>query len=224
MQETLFVWLGSKRAKKRGVGEWGVLLDLATRAGLPVPAGGILLDDFYQLALEDALLVRVNGRITCPDPDLLHSVLYKEVCFPQIEKPVAVQAIFSPPDGELPPQCPINFLTPMPLAHSLCELYSLAQTQIERRDVLVMEMVESVVRGTAVTSSNQNHDPIHYQNQTVTLPQLRNWQRPDADTPAAIQRLQKLLRGIRRTFGQGDWHIEWTDDGHICWLWHIHSL
>jgi hypothetical protein len=33
-----------------------------------------------------------------------------------------------------------------------------------------------------------------------------------------LQRLQQLLRGVRRTFGQGNWQIDWLDDGRICWL------
>ena len=31
-------------------------------------------------------------------------------------------------------------------------------------------------------------------------------------------RLQTLLKDIRRTFGPGDWDIEWADDGRRCWL------
>ncbi|MCZ7668469.1 MAG: hypothetical protein M5U34_15385 [Chloroflexi bacterium] len=42
--------------------------------------------------------------------------------------------------------------------------------------------------------------------------------------PPYAQRLQKLLRGIRRTFGQGSWQVDWLDDGEICWVVKVEKL
>ena len=224
MQNSLFVWLGSKRAKKRGVGETGTLLDLAARFRLPVPSGGILLDDFYRLAVEDGLFVAANGRVTCPDPPLLHEALYEAVRFPKLDKPVAVRPLFAVADGRFSPQHNIQFTIPPQLSHSLCEVYSAAEVESERRDVLVMEMVKAVAAGTAVTNTSQSADTITHHGQHLTLPQLGIIQSASPDVPPFAQRLQKLLRGLRRTFGKGEWMINWADDGEICWILKLQQM
>jgi hypothetical protein len=33
-----------------------------------------------------------------------------------------------------------------------------------------------------------------------------------------------LLRGVRRSLGQGDWQIVWADDGHICRLRAVYPI
>ena len=215
-----FVWLGAARAEKRGVSQQGVLLDRATRVGLPVPRGGILLDDFYNIALADELFVVGDGRLTCPDPTRLHEVLYQAVRFPKLERPVAVRPIFSPKNGRFPAQLNVHFTDPSSLAHALSAVYSSAldRPATLRRDVLVMEMVDSVVAGTAVTHTNQSTDTLTYNQQDLAIRQLGRFQATSPDLPPFAQRLQKLLRGIRRTFGKGNWRSSWGDDGEICWL------
>ncbi len=42
-------------------------------------------------------------------------------------------------------------------------------------------------------------------------------------SPFAL-RLQRLLHDVRRTFGLGDWDIEWADDGIRCWLVQIRPI
>lgn len=226
MAQALFVWLGAKRAEKRGVGEEGSLLDRAARAGLPVPRGGILLDDFYQSALNDGLFVVANGRLTYPDPLLLHEALYEAVRFPKLPKPVIVRPIFSPTDGRFPSQVNVHFTDPVQLADSLSAVYTsvLAQPANMRRDVLVMEMVDVVVVGTAVTDTEHSADTITYREQNLTLSQLGFFQFPNPDVPPFARRLQKLLRGVRRTLGKGNWKIEWADDDDVCWLTQITRL
>ncbi len=224
MQNSLFVWLGSKRAKKRGVGETGTLLDLAARFRLPVPSGGILLDDFYRLAVEDGLFVAANGRVTCPDPPLLYEALYEAVRFPKLDKPVAVRPLFEVTDGRFSPQHNIQLTAPPQLSFSLCEVYSAAEVESERRDVLVMEMVKVEVVGTAVTTTSQSADTITHNGQHLTLPQLGIFQSANLDVPPFAQRLQKLLRGLRRTFGKGEWMINWADDGEICWILKLQQM
>ena len=220
MAQTFFVWLGSNRARKHGVAETGVLLDQATRARLPVPTGGILLTSFYEGLVADGLLVEANGRIICPNPALLHESLYQTVRFPKLDKPVAVRPLFTVASSHFAPPCNVHFTDPTELSQSLCEVYSAAVYQPEsgRRDVLVMEMVKIVGTGTAVSSASQSTDKITYNEQSLTLPQLGIFQSASADLPAFAQRVQMLLRGIRRTFGKGKWRVNWADDGQVCWI------
>ena len=37
-------------------------------------------------------------------------------------------------------------------------------------------------------------------------------------------RLQSLLKNIRRIFGEKEWDVEWADDGNICWLLQIRPI
>lgn len=219
--KTPFIWLGSGRAKKWGVAAKGRLLDEAAKAGLPVPPGAILLDELFQLLLNEGVVMMENGRIIAFDPVWLHETLYQSVRFPRLDKPVAVRSARA---AAAPPPLGVDFTDPVQLSCSLCEVWSLLDGQ--RRDVLVMEMVDGDAAGTAastgstqaVTHSNEI-DSIHIANgPALTLPQLRRWQRPAPDQPPHLQRLQQLLRGVRRTFGSKEWHIDWLDDGRICWL------
>jgi hypothetical protein len=217
--KTPFIWLGSGRAKKRGTAAKGLLLDSAAKAGLPVPPGAILLDELFELLLVEGVVVAENGRITIPDPNWLHETIYKGVRFPRLDGPVVVRAGSG---ATATAQTNVDFSDPRQLSDSLCELWQ--QFDNERRDVLVMEMVQRDVGGTAVTATTTHQDNIYIPNQpSHTLPQLGRWQRPDSELPPHLQRLQRLLRGVRRTFGSGTWQIDWLDDGRICWLLQIQS-
>ncbi len=92
MRQSPFIWLGSGRTRRRNVARKGSLLDQAARSGLPVPRGGILLDDFYRICLENGVVEEVAGAVAVPDPEWLHEVLYGEVRFPRLEKLVAVRS------------------------------------------------------------------------------------------------------------------------------------
>ncbi|MCA9951915.1 MAG: hypothetical protein KDE48_19825 [Anaerolineales bacterium] len=227
MRKTPFVWLGSGRARKRDVGAFGILLDAAMRGRLPVPNGGILLDDFYQIVREEEVVVVENGRISIPDPNWLYNVLYRDIRFPHLTKLVALRPLFSAPDsldskiGKT--HLDVDFDDAFSLAYALESVWSpaLDLTAEWRRDLLVFEMVERQVGGTAVTQTNQPTDEIycdeddhsfHPQKLKGFIPQV------DQSLPIYVQRLQYLLSGIRRTLGKGNWAIEWIDDGEICWL------
>ena len=60
--------------------------------------------------------------------------------------------------------------------------------------------------------------PGEFEPASFVIDRLRAFQRTSGEMPPFARRLQKLLRGVRRTFGRGDWCIEWADDGEICWL------
>lgn len=211
-----FVWLGSKRAKKNGVAEKGWRLDMAARAGLPVPAGGILLDNFYWLAVQEEVVQMVDGRPHIPTPTALFDLLYTAVRFPQLDKPCLIRPLFG---TAVPAQLPLNMSDPVALAAAFELLWQAAPAGEEsRHDLLVQEMVAIEVEGTAVTAAHHPTDTLTFADQSLVLPQLTGWQRPDAALPDHLRRLQQLLRGVRRTFGAGQWRIQWMDDGRVCWL------
>jgi pyruvate,water dikinase len=86
-----------------------------------------------------------------------------------------------------------------------------------------MEMVTAELAGTALTGPGVAGARVTVTmsptgKQSLVLPPLGTWQRPSPHLPAYAQRLQQLLRGLRRTFGQGDWGVAWADDGRICWM------
>jgi hypothetical protein len=211
-----FAWLGSKRAAKRDVPEPGCLLDKAAANNLPVPAGGILLHSFYELALDEGIIQENDGSITAVSPPDLHHLLYNLARFPQLENDVALRPLL--PNQFGPTQFSVQVDDPNLLTNSLCESW---QQQNGRHDVLLITSPKSSVAGTAVSPANADSDQIILPEGQLNLAQIDRWQRPDSSLPPHAQRLQMLLRGLRRTFGDDGWEIEWMDDGRICWLWQL---
>jgi len=214
-----FAWLGSGRTRKVEIEAEGKWLDAATRRGLPLPNGGILLDQFFQLLLDAEVVVEENGRFSSPNPQWLYDALYEDVRFPQLDG-LAVISTLSAPKTTLQA---VDIANPQALADGLCSLWG----QMDgRRDLLIMEMVGDGLRGTAVSTLDtapdqiiaDNHDPI-------TAPKRggasiwRRRQANDAGLPDYAKRVQRLLDGVRRSLGKGHvWVIEWADDGQDCWL------
>ncbi|WP_420631655.1 hypothetical protein [Candidatus Leptofilum sp.] len=211
-----FAWLGSKRAAKRDVAEPGCLLDHAANANLPVPAGGILLHNFYELLLEENVLEESEGKVTVISADALHEMLFDLAHFPEIDAPMVIRPLHT--NSFSPTLPPIQIANHTQLANSLCEGWS---TQNGRHDLLLITLPEIECRGTAVSPKNATTDQLIQQDTTTPLPRLIRWQRPGDNLPSHAQRLQMLLRGLRRTFGDDGWEIEWVDDGRICWLWEL---
>ncbi len=223
MNQTPFIWLGANRAHKWPVGEKGRLLDQAAHAGLPVPPGAILLDEFYRLALDAGVIASHDRLVVATDDEWLHETLYKGARFPAPDDRVAVRAAFSAAEA-IPPRLNVNFLNAGEMAAALCAIWSQAgQADEVRRDVLVMEMVKKEVAGTAVTDSTIPLDVVTWGSAALQLPQLRLFDRPDPQAPPFARRLQMLLRGLRRTLGKGAWQVDWLDDGQICWIIQLHS-
>lgn len=232
MRKTPFIWLGANRARKWPVGEKARLLDKAAHAGLPVPPGAVLLDELYQLLLEEGVILADDGQITIPDPHWLFETLYEGVRFPRLDKPMLPRRAFSL-DGatfSAPTHLPLVDLNdPDDLAAMLTAVWSLPQAPANlRRDMLLLEGVEGEVWGTAVTTPIPP-DQISYQrpdspSTELTLPQLGRFARATPGLLPFASRLQKLLRGCRRTFGPLPWQIEWRDDGHICWIIQVNAL
>ncbi|MFZ1397836.1 MAG: hypothetical protein WAS33_13100 [Candidatus Promineifilaceae bacterium] len=211
-----FAWLGSKRAAKRDVAEPGCWLDRAANANLPVPAGGIVLHNFYELALAEGVIAEEDGLVTAVSPPELHHLLFNLARFPQLEGPLVIRPLH--PNSFGPTLPPIQLDNPTQLSNSLCEGWS---AQNGRRDLLLISLPENGVWGTAVSLPDATSDHLIQADSTTPLPRLTRWQRPDASLPPHAQRLQMLLRGLRRTFGDEGWEIEWVDNGRICWLWEL---
>lgn len=207
-----FVWLGSRRAKRQGVGNEGILLDVAAGAGLPVPAGAILLDTFYQLCLKHGLLTLIDGQVIIPDPLLLSHVLYEEAHLPRLSRPVTITPILSTNQ-------PLAVLAqePIPLAKALEQAWSAIEAN-SRHDLVLLESTESENSGLAYSQQAYQDDLVYGGGQTIALPQLQSWESATTGLPPFAGRLQKLLRGLRRTLGPGNWAVNWADDGQICWL------
>lgn len=228
MVGTMFIWLGAGRARRRKVGDAGRLLDEAARGGLPVPAGAILLDEFFRLARAEGLAVESGSRVTVADPQLLHNTLIHSVRLPRFRQPVRlcpVRAAGEASDSASARPSPafIDFDDPAAAAGALAVAWSAFGPDGDaRRDVLIAEQVAAQQTGVALMEESGESDLIRYAAQAgdmaLSLPRLRRGLRPDEDLPPFGRRLQQLLRGARRTLGAGDWLVEWADDGHICWL------
>jgi hypothetical protein len=239
MMKPPFVWLGSGRTRKHDVGEKPRLLDRASSAGLPVPPGAILLDELYRLLLAEEVILTEGDVVIVPDPEFLQRTLYAGIRLPKLDRPVVVRAAFSWPEEQTPgtkDAFPQRLTAEMDqaasLANALAAVWSTVlalearQRQMPetlRRDVLIMEMVAADIEGWAITRPAETWDEMAIRrddgfDRPVHLPKLRPWRNPDRGAPPATQRLQRLLRGVRRTFGKRDLRIDWIDDGRICWL------
>lgn len=235
MRQSPFIWLGSGRTRKREVARKGRLLDRAARSGLPVPSGGILLDDFYRICLSEGVVEIVDNAVVVPDPVWLHEVLYRDVRFPRLEKAVAVRSAVAIRSADDQPigmaRLNIDFNDPVQMAKALREVWSIMNrlNDEQSHDILVMEMIMIQTAGEALSASDKTKDQVELTLGTdgplsgsFTLDKIGTFQRTSADLPPFARRLQKLLRGVRRSFGKGKWRADWADDGKICWLLQIY--
>jgi pyruvate,water dikinase len=233
MAKAMFVWLGSGRARKQGVSQKGQLMDRAARAGLPVPAGAILLDPFYRLAIAENMARVEQERVTIVDPELLHNTLRYSVRLPRFDHPITVSPLFDEDEWY---DSPLNgnetdFGNARDLARVLAQVWTAYHKNkpVARYDVLLMEKVEPNQSGVVISRDDDEFDsmildgsPVNELDQRIPkgidLPRLQRFQLPKSNRLPFERRLQMLLGGVRRTFGAGDWRIDWADDGHICWL------
>lgn len=219
MSTPMFIWLGSGRARRRRVGAPALWLDRAANAGLPVPPGAIVLDEFRRCAIDLGLATESGGRVLIPDAELWHNTLLDSAHLPRFRRPVCVFPI--PADDAAEP-APIAHAVDFGDAHAAARAVAAAwsSTAAGRRDTLIIETIAAAATGTATTTTGNDapDDIVTRDGDTFSLPQLRGWRGPDKARPPYARRLQQLLRGARRTLGPGAWRIHWADDGHICWL------
>ena len=237
MRQSPFIWLGSGRAPKRGVAGKGRLLDEAARAGLPVPVGGILLDDFYRLCIAEGLAELVGESVVITDPLWFHEVFYGELRFPLLKKNVAVRsakALSAQGCNKVSiARLNVDFADAHQQAAALREVWTAMNRSDDchSQDVMVMEMVHTQTAGVALSTADNIDDlitiwkrPVGEAIDNFAVRRLRAFQRPTWVLPQYARRLQKLLRGVRRTFGRVNWTVEWADDGNICWLLQIQFI
>jgi hypothetical protein len=234
MAKTMFVWLGSGRTRKFKVGESGQLLDQAARAGLPVPAGAIVLDSFYRIMLKEGLARHEGQVVLIDDPGIFQDTLFHSVRLPRFERPVTLYPIPAHPTAlnHRPICLNVDLRNPIQTARAFEIAWGTdGGTQIFKRyDTIILEMVEAIHTGTATLIEDENKDHIRLKTSepnehglwvgedTIALERLKRLRRPDDSLPPFARRLQMLLRGIRRTFNNIDLYIEWADDGSICWI------
>jgi phosphohistidine swiveling domain-containing protein len=236
-----WVLLGAGRSANLGVGNKARLLDLAARAGLPVPAGLIVLDDVWHAAVRLGLVRQERTGVEVGDARRLLARLD----LPRFARRVAVRSAFALEDA--PSQSLAGFFTsrldvdphdPAALAAALAEVWGSAERAggTFRRDVLLLQMVDARHAGVAFSEQEHEDDLVNVvagtadrlvsgavAGELLLLPKLRHWEAPPGAAslmPAQpfATRLQRLLRDVRRVFGAGDWDIEWADDGARCWL------
>jgi rifampicin phosphotransferase len=252
MKKLPFAWLGSKRAKKQGAGDKAGLLDTGRRLGLPVPSGVILLHRVYDLLLEAGVIVKEDNhfdhlsasRIHCPDPRWLKQVLHEDVRLPPLKGRMIVRAAFADGDGNpfgpIAPIPDVDFDQPQAVAAAFCQLWTAVADQPDtmRRDLIIQELISIRSEGVVFSDPAYQDDLLSISSgqypalskqyamdgECWLLPQLRSGESAGEDLPEFAQRLQMLLRGVRRTFGRRAWRVEWADDGEICWLLQVNPL
>ena len=204
--------LGSGAVVASGAGAKAANLDKAAADGLPVPAGFVV-----------------------PDKAELHGL---EAALVPLGSSVAVRSAFSAEDGVASAMAG-RFETELGVAANAADVAAAvgrvrASGSVEpsaRRDVLVMSMVAAERAGVLFTEQQFEDDLVNVVSglaeslvsgeeagEEFQLSKLRWREQPDHRWPIWQQRLALLMREVSKTFGEGDWDIEWADDGEVCWL------
>lgn len=228
MKKTPFIWLGSGRAKKRGVALRGRQLDEAASAGLPVPEGAVLLDELFRIFVQEGIVEYASEKVIVADPIWLLEVLYRDVRFPHLQTTADISVIPADEYDDLLPSEAVahhvNLEDANELAVALSKVWSYPAPDHEfRRDLSVVTCLESETAGRALSFPGGNEDIIRvYSEQTaeeIYLPRLGRWKRPSPEASPYARRLQMLLRGVRRTLSSEEViDFNWKDDGQVCWI------
>jgi hypothetical protein len=188
--------------------------------------------------VSERVITEQDGRVFVPDPGFLHHTLYAAFRFPRLNNLCAVRPVFSAgthaewsEEETFAAHLNVDLDDPGRLAEAMSAVWTMAlqwetraggDTNELRRDVLIMEMVVVEACGSAIASQTRGHDVATYRTVagegSMALPVLGAWQSPSKELPLFGQRLQRLLGGVRRTFGPGDWQVTWVHDGDVCWL------
>ncbi|MFN8637095.1 MAG: PEP-utilizing enzyme [Chloroflexota bacterium] len=199
-----WVVLGSGRSANLGVGNKARLLDLAARAGLPVPAGVIVLDDAWHDALSlghlrrDSSVGAAGGgcAVAVADP----TRLLAQLDLPAFARPIAVRSAFALEDA--PSQSLAGYFTSLlhvdprdddALTAALATVWGSAEraSGTFRRDILLLQMVSARWAGVAFSEQEHEDDLVNVAEgtadrlvsgevagETLLLPKLRPWERP----------------------------------------------
>lgn len=229
--------LGSGDAQKYPAGNKGLLLDRAGRDGLSVPRGILVLHEtFPQLDLSDSLIRSLASQVA------------EKLAASGCAQPYAVRSAFSVEDtqgsamaGRFKSRL---FVSSDEIGDALVDVWHSADEVggNVRRDILIMSMVNAKSAGVAFSEREFEDDLVNHcegtadvlvsgqvEGMSLSLPKLRPWEHSISDAaidkaPSFSHRLQLLLRDVRKVFGNGDWDIEWADDGNVCYLVQIRPV
>lgn len=227
--------LGSGDTQKYPVGNKGRLLDKAKQAGLRVPPGILVLQETF-----------ANAECTDESLRTLASQIAQKLSEANCGEPYAVRSAFSAEDthgsamaGHFKSRLFVNAVDVM---DPLIEVWHSADGHEGdiRRDILIMSMVNAKNAGVAFTEREFEDDLINHcmgtadalvsgkvEGESHDLPKLRPFENKVESVevlPGFLERLQLLLRDVRKVFGEGDWDIEWADDGASCYLVQIRPV
>jgi rifampicin phosphotransferase len=216
--------LGSGQAEMEGVATKAALLDRARHAGLPVPPGLVIPHGTDGRGLAVALAHQLRGwpvrrvavRSAFPQEDGLRA-----------SNAGRFRTVLDVPAGD-----------PGALADAIGAVRASGEEGgATRLDVLALAMVPAVHAGVLFTERAYEDDLVNMvqgladrlvagevPGERMELPKLRWAERPAADAPPWARRLQRLMRRVRRVFGEADLDIEWADDGRRCWLLQVRPV
>lgn len=237
--------VGTGKIAKQGIAQKGILLDRAMRHGISVPTSVVLLDEAWRFAQRHDLVAGRNDDFTPRDAMEFIQALGIFHALSPLGARVAVRALFlyapsnaSIYDGIIKSKLRVDRRDPQSLAMAICNVWSTANRKglITRRDVLLSTMIDAQHAGIAVSESAYADDLINFtasagealvrgqiSGTTLALPRIMPGEVPTASLPF-VQRLQNLLRKIRKVFGDQPWEVEWADDGTTCWLIQIQQM
>lgn len=229
--------------------EMGPKADMLCRAavkGLPVPPGVVLRHEGWAEQGKGITGPRDSRWLANARAALF------TLGFPSVGEFVAVRSAFSAEDGadrsmagHFDSVLNVESMDTKAVAEALREVWLSAQPMedsgqpVARRDVLIMQMVKPEVAGVAFTERNFEDDLVNYTSGTgdallrgsingeiITLPKIRSSDlsavRPG--TEPWQRRLARVLKDVRRVFGDHDWDVEWADDGQQCWVLQIRPV
>jgi pyruvate,water dikinase len=238
-QSPFLVPVGAGKLLKYDVSAKGVLLDQAAKRGIAVPPSIVVLDTAPTYAEAHDLLVQQHSATVPRD---LHGFIETFHLFHDLTTlgaKIAVRTLFRTAAG-VPLQMVgptasrlrVDRRDPQALATALCAVWAAAKRfpRVERRDVLLMTMVDAQNAGIALLDQDYEDDFVNYHPGTaeqisggqadsllLSLPRVGSGELSTAPMPFT-QRLQNLLREVRTVFGDERWVVEWADDGKQCWL------
>ena len=247
MHITPWIWLGKGNAIQQkwleaNLGNKAALLNKAVRHKIPVPRSLIIPEETLLACLGRKLILSDEKGIHITNPERV----YYYLTLPGFDAPVAIRSSFSMENDDLSNQAGhffsslnVDASVPSNVIRALQTVWSssVRHQGTKRRDVLIMNMIQAKVGGVAFTEQQHEDDRINYaegssdrlvgggvRGEVVEIPKLRKWERTTASHPPFLRRLQKLLRSIRQVFGNGNWDIQWADDGKKCWLLQIRPI
>lgn len=229
----------------RGVADKGVRLAQASRAGIAVPKSMVILEEGFTAVRALDLLATQQERVIPRDEGLFIDALGLFNTLSGLAPRIAVRTLTATErpyplavQGVNATSLHIDRRDPSGLSRAICAIWSAVQhlEGRKRADILLMSMVEPQFAGIALVARGFEDDWINYvagsgdglarglvTGMAMSLPRIYAGEEATASLPFS-QRLQRLLRQIRRVFGDQQWEVEWADDGEQCWLIEIRPV